>query len=67
MKEIDRRNVVAGILCGAAVASLGLSMLPKAANSVPGRGSGARHAEVGRGQDMRVPRVIGVFCDFQAI
>ena len=35
MKEIDRRSVVAGILCGAAVASLGLSMLPKAANSIP--------------------------------
>jgi hypothetical protein len=29
MKEIDRRSVVAGILCGAAVASLGLSMLPR--------------------------------------
>jgi len=35
MKEIDRRSVVAGILCGGAVASLGLSVLPKAANSIP--------------------------------
>ena len=38
MKEIDRRSVVARILCGAAVASLGLSMLPKAANFDPAPG-----------------------------
>ena len=38
MKEIDRRSVVAGILCGAAIASLGLSMLPKAANFHPAPG-----------------------------
>jgi hypothetical protein len=36
MKEIDRRSVVAGILCGAAVASLGLSMLPSQLDPAPG-------------------------------
>jgi hypothetical protein len=35
MKEIDRRSVFTGILCGAAVASIGLSVLPKAAQSTP--------------------------------
>ncbi len=35
MKEIDRRSVVAGILCGGVAVSFGLSMLPKAADSAP--------------------------------
>jgi hypothetical protein len=30
MKEIDRRSVLTGILCGAAVATVGLAVMPKA-------------------------------------
>ena len=35
MTEIDRRNVVTGILCGAAIAAIGLTVMPKAAKSLP--------------------------------
>jgi hypothetical protein len=35
MKEIDRRSVLTGILCGAAVATVGLAVVPKAAKSMP--------------------------------
>jgi len=35
MTEIDRRRVLTGILCGAAVATVGLSVMPKAAQSLP--------------------------------
>jgi len=35
MKEIDRRGVLTGILCGAAVATLGLAAMPKVAKSLP--------------------------------
>ena len=35
MKEIDRRSVITGIVCGAAVATIGLTILPKAAKSLP--------------------------------
>jgi hypothetical protein len=35
MKEIDRRSVLTGLLCGAAVASIGLALMPKAAHSTP--------------------------------
>lgn len=35
MKQIDRRSVLTGLLCGAAVASLGASVLPKVARSTP--------------------------------
>ena len=34
MKEIDRRSVLTGILCGA-VASVGLAIVPKPAKSLP--------------------------------
>jgi hypothetical protein len=35
MTEIDRRSVLTGILCGAAVATVGLTVIPKAAQSLP--------------------------------
>jgi hypothetical protein len=35
MKAIDRRSVLTGILCGAAVATTGLAIVPKAAQSLP--------------------------------
>ena len=35
MTEIDRRSVLTGILCGAAVATVGLTIIPKAAQSLP--------------------------------
>ena len=35
MKEIDRRSVLTGILCGAAISTLGLTVIPKAAKSLP--------------------------------
>jgi DNA-binding transcriptional LysR family regulator len=35
MKEIDRRSVLTGLLCGAAIASVGVSILPKMAQSTP--------------------------------
>jgi hypothetical protein len=35
MKEIDRRCVLTGILCGAAIATVGLTVMPKAARSLP--------------------------------
>ena len=35
MKEIDRRSVLTGILCGAAVATVGLAIMPKTAKSLP--------------------------------
>ena len=35
MKEIDRRSVLTGILCGAAVATVGVAIMPKAAKSLP--------------------------------
>jgi len=35
MMEIDRRSVLTGILCGAAVATLGLTVIPEAAKSLP--------------------------------
>ena len=35
MKEMNRRSVLTGILCGAAVASVGLTVMPKTAKSLP--------------------------------
>ena len=35
MKAIDRRDLLKGIMCGAAVATLGLAALPKEAKSLP--------------------------------
>jgi hypothetical protein len=35
MTEFDRRHVLTGILCGAAVAAVGLTAIPKAAQSLP--------------------------------
>jgi hypothetical protein len=35
MREIDRRSVLTGILCGAAVTTIGLTIMPKAAKSLP--------------------------------
>ena len=35
MKEIDRRSLLTGIICSAAVATVGLTILPKAAKSLP--------------------------------
>ena len=35
MKEIDRRSVLTGIICGAAVATVGLAIMPNAAKSLP--------------------------------
>ena len=32
MKEIDRRSVLTGILCGAAIATVGLTVMPKPRN-----------------------------------
>ena len=34
-EEIDRRSVITGIVCGAAVATFGLTVIPKAAKSLP--------------------------------
>jgi len=35
MKTIDRRGLVRGILCGAAVAGAGLALIPVAATAMP--------------------------------
>jgi len=35
MNAIDRRSVLKGLLCGAAVTTVGLSILPKFAEAVP--------------------------------
>ena len=35
MMEIDRRSVLTGIICGAAIATVGLTVMPKAAKSLP--------------------------------
>ena len=35
MKEIDRRSVLTGIICGAAVATVGMAVMPKTAKSLP--------------------------------
>jgi hypothetical protein len=35
MKEIDRRSVVTGFLCGGVIAAMGLTVMPKAARSLP--------------------------------
>ena len=35
MKEIDRRSVLTGILCGAAIATVGLTVMPRTAKSLP--------------------------------
>lgn len=35
MKEINRRSVLTGLLCGAAVAGLGVSVVPRVAQSTP--------------------------------
>jgi hypothetical protein len=35
MEVIDRRSVLTGILCGAAIATVGLTVIPKAAKSLP--------------------------------
>ena len=35
LKEMDRRSVITGIVCGAAVATFGLTVIPKAAKSLP--------------------------------
>jgi hypothetical protein len=35
MKEIDRRSVLTGIQCGAAVATVGLTVMPQTAKSLP--------------------------------
>lgn len=35
MTEINRRTVLTGILCGAAIATVGLTVMPKAAKSLP--------------------------------
>jgi hypothetical protein len=35
MEEIDRRSVLTGILCGVAIATVGLAVMPKAAKSMP--------------------------------
>ena len=35
MKEMDRRSVITGIVCGAAVATFSLTVIPRAAQSLP--------------------------------
>jgi hypothetical protein len=35
MSEIARRDVLAGLLCGAVVTTVGLTVMPKAAKSLP--------------------------------
>lgn len=35
MKEIDRRAMLTGMICGAAVATVGLAAIPRAAQSMP--------------------------------
>jgi len=35
MEVIDRRSVLTGIICGAAVATVGLTVMPRAAKSMP--------------------------------
>ena len=35
MKEIDRRSVLTGILCGTAIATVGLTVMPQTAKSLP--------------------------------
>jgi len=35
MKELDRRDVLTAILCGGAIAAVGLTAMPKVARSLP--------------------------------
>jgi hypothetical protein len=35
MKEIDRRAIPMGMICGATVATVGLAAIPRAAQSMP--------------------------------
>jgi hypothetical protein len=35
MQEIDRREMLRAILCGGAITAVGLTVLPKAASSLP--------------------------------
>ena len=35
MEQIDRRSLLTGIICSAAIATVGLTILPKAAKSLP--------------------------------
>jgi len=35
MEVIDRRRVLTGIICGAAVATVGVAVMPRAAKSMP--------------------------------
>jgi hypothetical protein len=35
MEEIDRRSVLTAILCGGAIATVGMTIMPKAAKSLP--------------------------------
>jgi hypothetical protein len=35
MKELDRRAILTGMLCGAAVATIGLAAMPRAAQAMP--------------------------------
>ena len=55
MKEMDRRSVITGIVCGAAVATFGLTVISKAAKSLP---LGAVKAGAVKSQDIvEEPRV----------
>ena len=49
MEEIDRRSVLTGILCGVAIATVGLAVMPKAAKSMP---LGALKASAVKPQDL---------------
>jgi hypothetical protein len=49
MKAIDRRSVVAGFLCGGVIAAMALTVMPKAAKSLP---LGAVKAGVVKPQDL---------------
>jgi hypothetical protein len=35
MKEVDRRSVVTGLLCGGVITAMGLTVMPKTAKSLP--------------------------------
>jgi hypothetical protein len=35
MKELDRRAILRGMICGAAVATIGLAAIPRAAQAMP--------------------------------
>ena len=35
MKQIDRRSLLTGIICSAAIATVGLTVMPKTAKSLP--------------------------------